>query len=114
VTVEKIDRFKEEYRESEEEARDVLKAYEEAQGKMSLVIDSVMLATDEDEGRFRKMIEEAIVNKRVKRLKCFKAEVRKDLKRKKRAEKVKVKARCVHVPWPQKGIQDRLSSRHLA
>ncbi|TFJ86234.1 hypothetical protein NSK_002442 [Nannochloropsis salina CCMP1776] len=87
VTVEKINRFQEEYRESEEEARDVLRAYEEAQGKMSLVIDNVMLATDGDEGRFRKMIEEAITNKRVKRFKCFKADVRKDLKRKKRAEK---------------------------
>lgn len=89
VTVEKIKKFQKEYQGSEEEKGDVLKAYEEGQGKMSLVIDNVMLATDDDEGRFREIIEGAIAAKEVKRLKGFKEEVQKDAKRKKRAEKVR-------------------------
>ncbi len=88
VTVDKIKKFQGEYQGSEEEKGDVLKAYEEGQGKISWVIDNVMLATDEDEGRFRDMIEGAIAAKEVKRLKGFKADVLKDAKRKKRAEKV--------------------------
>jgi len=90
VTVDKIKKFQGEYQGSEEEKGDVLKAYEEGQGKMSEVIDNVMLATDEDEGRFREMIEAAIAAKEVKRLKGFKADVQKDAKRKKRAEKVRM------------------------
>ncbi|GAB5032948.1 dnaj homolog subfamily c member 9-like [Nannochloropsis oceanica] len=87
VTVDKIKKFQGEYQGSEEEKGDVLKAYKEGQGKMSWVIDNVMLATDQDEERFREMIEGAIAAKEVKRLKGFKADVLKDAKRKKRAEK---------------------------
>lgn len=88
VTVDKIKKFQGEYQGSEEEKGDVLKAYEEGQGKMSEVIDNVILATDDDEGRFREIIEAAIAAKEVKRLKGFKADVQKDAKRKERAEKV--------------------------
>jgi len=91
VTVDKIKKFQGEYQGSEEEKGDVLKAYEGGQGKMSEVIDNVMLATDEDEGRFREIIEAAIAAKEVKRLKGFKVDVQKDAKRKKRAEKVRMK-----------------------
>ena len=45
-----------------EEARDVVAAYEEKKGDMGAVIDSVMLATDVDETRFRD-----IINKEIKR-----------------------------------------------
>jgi len=90
VTVDKIKKFQGEYQGSEEEKGDVLKAYKEGQGKMSWVIDNVMLATDQDEERFREMIEGAIAAKEVKRLKGFKADVLKDAKRKKRAEKVRI------------------------
>eukprot|EP00624_Nannochloropsis_granulata_P002565 evm.model.NODE_2292_length_18822_cov_22.697163.2 len=93
VTVDKIKKFQGEYQGSEEEKGDVLKAYEEGQGKISWVIDNVMLATDEDEGRFRDMIEGAIAAKEVKRLKGFKADVLKDAKRKKRAEKSRTSCR---------------------
>ena len=46
VTVEKIQQFQGEYKGSEEEKGDVLRIYEECEGKMTEVIDNVMLASD--------------------------------------------------------------------
>jgi len=45
-----------------EEVRDVVATYEEQNGDMGAVIDRVMLATDDDEPRFRDIINKA--NKR--------------------------------------------------
>lgn len=87
VTLEKIQTFQSEYQGSEEERGDVLRAYEEGEGKMADVVDNVMLATDADEARFREIIEAAIVAKEVKRLKGFKSQLKDNDKRKKAAAK---------------------------
>jgi len=43
-----------------EEAEHVVAAYEEQKGDMGAVIDNVMLATDDDESRFRELINKTI------------------------------------------------------
>lgn len=43
-----------------EEARHVVAAYDEQKGDLKAVIDNVMLATDDDEPRFRELINKAI------------------------------------------------------
>jgi DnaJ family protein C protein 9 len=87
VTLEKIQTFQSEYQGSEEERGDVLRAYEEGEGKMADVVDNVMLATDADEARFREVIEAAIAAKEVKHLKGFKSQLKDNDKRKKAAAK---------------------------
>ena len=71
VTQDDIEKFKEDYRESQEEIEDIKKAYIEAKGNMRQIIDSIMFATEEDEDRFRKILSEMIKNKKVKKYKAF-------------------------------------------
>lgn len=66
VTKEDITKFQEEYRFSDEERRDVLAAYIKYEGEMKHVMDTIMLSTDDDEGRFAEMIQKAIEIKEVK------------------------------------------------
>ena len=66
-----IEKFEEEYRESEEEREDLKKAYIEAEGNMGQILDTVMCSREEDEERFRDMINEMIKNKEVKKFKAF-------------------------------------------
>ncbi|CAM9951691.1 unnamed protein product, partial [Phaeothamnion confervicola] len=77
VTTADIESFEATYKGSEEEAGDVVKAYEAAEGNMAQVIDSVMLCTEEDEPRFRKIIEAAIADGRTERFDAFKPQKRK-------------------------------------
>ena len=60
VTIERIEKFSEEYRSSEEERKSVLNAYVEYGGDMDEIVDNVMLASDKDRERFREMIDDAI------------------------------------------------------
>ena len=71
VTLDDIEKFEKEYRESQEEKEDLKKAYIEAEGDMGQIIDSVMCAREEDEERFRKILNEMIKNKEVKKFKAF-------------------------------------------
>jgi len=71
VTLDDIEKFEKEYRESQEEKEDLKKAYIEAEGDMGQIIDSVMCAREDDEDRFRKIINEMIKNKEVKKFKAF-------------------------------------------
>ncbi|WPH00375.1 Hypothetical protein R9X50_00320200 [Acrodontium crateriforme] len=66
VTLEKIDDFSKEYKGSEEERRDVLKAYNNAKGNMDKLYQQVMLSdpADDDE-RFRAIIDDAISKEEV-------------------------------------------------
>ena len=66
-----IEKFEEEYRESAEEREDLKKAYIEAEGEMGQILDSVMCARDEDEERFREIINEMIKKKEVKKFKAY-------------------------------------------
>ncbi|CAN0036993.1 unnamed protein product, partial [Heterosigma akashiwo] len=60
VTIEDIESFKEKYQGSDEEKRDVIAAYSQYHGKMQNVIDSVMLANEDDVERFEDIIKEHI------------------------------------------------------
>ena len=61
VTGERLDNFKSTYQNSEEERRDVLKAYTASKGKMNGVFRMVMLSNPlDDEERFRGYIDQAI------------------------------------------------------
>ena len=65
VTLDDIQKFENEYRESADEREDLKKAYIESEGDMGVIIDTVMCAREEDEERFRDIINEMIKNKEV-------------------------------------------------
>jgi DnaJ family protein C protein 9 len=60
VTVESIDKFRHEYRLSEEERRDVIECHGTFEGDFSAVMENVMLAEDEDVQRLVDILEAAI------------------------------------------------------
>ncbi|KAI9838339.1 MAG: hypothetical protein M1819_005607 [Sarea resinae] len=61
VTGESLDKFKTEYKESDEEKRDLLSSFEKHKGNMNAIYHTVMLSNPlEDEERFRHIIDEAI------------------------------------------------------
>lgn len=72
ITLKDIEKFEKEYRESEEEKKDVIKAYVECEGDMDQILDSVMCSREEDEDRFRAIIDAAIKEKTVKTFKAYK------------------------------------------
>jgi len=85
VTLKDIEKFAEEFKNSEEERDEIKKAYLDAEGDMGQIIDSVMCATEEDEDRFRKIINELIESKEVDKFKAFTKENKKEKKARKRA-----------------------------
>merc|ERR1711909_4011 len=85
VTLKDIEKFASEFKDSEEERDEIKKAYIDAEGEMGQIIDSVMCATEEDEERFRKIINELIESKEVDSFKAFTKENKKEKKARKRA-----------------------------
>ena len=85
VTLKDIEKFASEFKDSEEERDEIKKAYIDAEGDMGQIIDSVMCATEEDEERFRKIINELIESKEVDGFKAFTKENKKEKKARKRA-----------------------------
>ncbi|PYH99610.1 DnaJ-domain-containing protein [Aspergillus ellipticus CBS 707.79] len=84
-----LDKLKQEYQGSEDEAKDVLAAYEKFRGDLDKVYESVMLSNviDDDE-RFRAIIDTAIAEERTKEYKKYVEEPeRKRQLRLKRAQK---------------------------
>lgn len=79
-----IDKFREKYVSSSEETRDILKAYKEVNGDVFGIIDNVMLASDKDEKRIRRVIDEAIANRTVDILPDYKTYDAYDKQRKRR------------------------------
>eukprot|EP00903_Cladosiphon_okamuranus_P014631 g13567.t1 len=71
ITVADIESFGNKYKGSDEEKRDVLDAYKKHKGKMGEIVDSIMLGTDEDEERFRTVIDAAIESKEVSSFPAF-------------------------------------------
>lgn len=65
VTEKDIDEFEKKYRFSEEEEKDVLNAYVKFKGRLSKIMDAIMLSTEDDETRFSEMIERAIDQEKV-------------------------------------------------
>ncbi|TPX32363.1 hypothetical protein SmJEL517_g04512 [Synchytrium microbalum] len=88
VTKERIEEFAQQYKESDEEKQDILKAYTESEGSMDFILENVMLANAiDDEDRFRNIIEQAIKSKQVERYKAFKLDPKAAVNRKKEAAK---------------------------
>lgn len=78
VTPEQIEEFAQQYKGSDEEKEDVLKAYTQGKGDMQFVMDNVMLAeTDEDMQRFRAIIDQAIAEEKVPKFKKYMQKPRK-------------------------------------
>ncbi|KAL6717419.1 hypothetical protein ACLMJK_005334 [Lecanora helva] len=94
VTGEKLNNFKSSYQHSEEEKRDVLKAYKKTKGSMEKVFDQVMMSNPlYDEVRFRELIEAAIKAGEVEDYASFRNEPEgKRLRRQRRAAKESTEA----------------------
>lgn len=75
ITTDIIEKDKEVYRNGGEERADILKYYVEGKGNMEVVMENVLHSLEDDEPRFRKVIEEAIDNGEVKSYKAFTAKV---------------------------------------
>eukprot|EP00752_Nemacystus_decipiens_P011882 g10536.t1 len=92
ITVADIESFGNKYKGSDEEKRDVLEAYKKHKGKMSAVVDSIMLGTEADEDRFRTLIDAAIESKEVRSFPAFLKAGKTSAGSKKSAAKRKAKA----------------------
>ena len=84
-----IEKIKKEYQGSEEEANDVLAAYEEFEGDMDSVYEQVMCSNVmEDDKRFRSIIDQAIKNGEAESYTAYTKESKTSIKRRvKRAKK---------------------------
>ncbi|KDO30237.1 hypothetical protein SPRG_19792 [Saprolegnia parasitica CBS 223.65] len=89
VTTKDIQSFEKTYRESDEEAQDVLQAYEKYKGKMQSILDVVMLSTDDDIDRFTKIIQDAIDANEVPLYPAFTKKIKTKGKSKKAAAEAK-------------------------
>ncbi|KAI5302161.1 hypothetical protein KEM56_000973 [Ascosphaera pollenicola] len=105
-----IEKFKSEYKGSEEERRDLLKAYEIHEGDMDKVFNTVMLSEaatvhgEGDEARFSDIIWDAIEKGEVEEYRAFSEEsMQKKQRRKQRASKEAKEASKESTKRPKKG-----------
>ncbi|KIW99763.1 uncharacterized protein Z518_10691 [Rhinocladiella mackenziei CBS 650.93] len=107
VRGEMIEQVKREYQGSEEEKEDVLAAYEQAEGDMDAVFESVMCSDVlVDEERFRKMIDEAIANGEVQAFDRYTKESKKS--REKRKANAKREEHEAREYARELGLEDKL------
>jgi len=85
VTEEDIVEFEKTYKNSMEEIQDLKKAYITYKGDMEKVLDSIILASDDDYERFKEVLTKAIETKELPKFKAF-LKPWKSKKRKKRQE----------------------------
>jgi DnaJ homolog subfamily C member 9 len=76
-----VAQFESSYKNSEEELKDITELYTLHRGKMSRVIDGLVLSSDEDEGRLREIIDRLIAEEKVQPYRAYEKLVRDDLKR---------------------------------
>ncbi|KAL7622077.1 hypothetical protein AAE478_007578 [Parahypoxylon ruwenzoriense] len=102
-----VEEFAKEYKGSDEEKDDLLAAYREHKGKMSKIYETVLLSdVQEDDERFRAIIDEAIAKKDVPAFKAYTHESKKSREaRVKAAQKESVEAE-EHAK--ELGIHDKL------
>ena len=82
VTIEGLTKFKDEYKDSEEERGHLLEAFEKYKGKLNKVYESVMLSNPlEDEDRFRTIIDKSIEDGEVEGFEAYTQESEKSKKR---------------------------------
>ncbi|KAL1877329.1 hypothetical protein VTK73DRAFT_8782 [Phialemonium thermophilum] len=86
VSVDAIKKFAKKYKGSKEERDDLLAAYEEFEGRMDDIYEAVMLSDVlEDDGRFRKIIDDAIASGEVRSFPAYTRES-------KRSKEARIKA----------------------
>ncbi|KZF24876.1 DnaJ domain-containing protein [Xylona heveae TC161] len=107
VTGESLEKFKKEYKNSDEEARDLLASYEEHEGDMNAIFENVMLSNPiEDEDRFRNIIDKAIEDGKVRAYKSYTHETKASRKRR-LGEAKKEEAEALELA-KELGVDDKL------
>lgn len=91
VTLDDIKNFEKKYKESEEEAQDLKKAYMDTEGDMDAIIDSVLCATPDDEARFAEKIQAWIESEEVPAFKRFTQETKENKKKRKNRRQAEAK-----------------------
>ncbi|XP_064594491.1 dnaJ homolog subfamily C member 9-like [Liolophura sinensis] len=87
ISVKDIQEFEAKYKGSEEELSDLKSAYVDYEGDMDKILDGVLCASLDDEGRFRSILKGCIERKEIPEFKTFTNESsKKKKKRKKKAE----------------------------
>ena len=71
ITIADIKEFEKKYKGSEEELNDLKEAYTKHNGDMDLIMEEVILAEPDDEDRFRKLLNEAIERKEIRKFRIF-------------------------------------------
>jgi len=71
VTLQKLEKFEQEYKNSKEEIADIKHTYTQCKGNMDKIMDSIMFSRLEDEERYRKIINEHISSGELKSYKTF-------------------------------------------
>ncbi|TGJ81898.1 hypothetical protein E0Z10_g6874 [Xylaria hypoxylon] len=102
-----IEKFAAEYKGSDEERDDILVAYEEHEGNMDAIYETVMLSDVlKDDERFRKVIDDAIASKDVPAFKAYVKETKKS--RQARIKAAKSEATEAEAYAEELGIRDKL------
>ncbi|GAB0134572.1 hypothetical protein EsDP_00002937 [Epichloe bromicola] len=110
ISADAINKFAERYKGSDEERADVLIAYEECEGDMDQLFERVMLSDIvEDDERFRKIIDEAIVSEDVPAFDSYKKESKR--KRSARLKAAEAEAYEAEVYAKELGVHDRLFAK---
>lgn len=91
VSFDTLDKVKQSYQGSDEEIQDLIKCYRDNHGEMDVIMSSIIFSTEEDEPRFRQILEQEIKNKRIPNYKNFTNEP--EEKRKKRKAQYKREAK---------------------
>ncbi|KAI5159196.1 DnaJ-like protein subfamily C member 9 [Nematocida ausubeli] len=71
ITKNMFDRFREIYEGSQEEKDEIIALYKKHKGRMVKVIDNMMLGEDEQEDRYRQIINEQIKDKKIEEFKDY-------------------------------------------
>lgn len=107
VSADMIARVKKEYQGSEEEREDVLAAYEQGEGDMDAIFESVMCSEVlGDEERFRKIIDEAIAKREVPAFDRYTKEGEKSRQRRKTIAKKEAEEAIEYAR--ELGVEDKL------
>lgn len=107
VSTDAIEKFAAKYKGSDEEKDDLLIAYEQCEGDMDLIYETVMLSdVTADDERFRKIIDEAIAKKDVPAFTAYTKETKK--KRQARAKAAKAEAGEAEEYAKELGVHDKL------
>jgi len=84
ITIDDIQNFEKEYKESEEELNDLKQAYLDGEGSIQYINDNVLCSTVEDEPRYRKIINKWIKNEDVPAFDVFTKDNKKAQEKRKR------------------------------